>query len=110
MEESVSLEDFPFEEPTNIPEGDDAAGGPAMQELSLHMEPKTGAVMLDPVQQGQCLTRCTFFQRQIAPAASHVGLWGLEFADDGFGCLVSGDQIMCLEDILQKSVYKVDSG
>ena len=65
---------------------------------------------LDPVQQGQCLTHCTTLQRQIAPAASHGGLWELEFADDGFGCLVSGDEIICLEDSLQKSVYKADSG
>ena len=56
MEESVSLEVSTFEEPTNIPEGDDAAGDLAMQELSLHMGPRNGAVWLDPVQQGQCLT------------------------------------------------------
>ena len=106
MAGSVSLEDFPPE--LLAPEHEDVQDLADNAELELHMEPQRGCVWLDVVEQGQCLTHCTTLQRQMVPAPSQGGQWDLEFADDGFACLVCGDEVICLEDILQKSVFKAE--
>ena len=107
MEGSVALEDFPLVDTTSLADYEKADAALGHAELPLHVEPQRLFAWLDRVAHGQCLTHCATLQRQMAPATSNGGLWELEFADYGFGCLASGDEVICFEDILHKTVWLI---
>ena len=52
------------------------------------------------------MTHIMTLRRQVLDPPE-VGLWALEFADDGYGALASNSgQIKCLEDVLTKQLYR----
>ena len=73
----------------------------------LYLQPHEGLVFIDTTKDGSFLTHIVTLRKQKLPEGRD---WALCFTDDGFGALVSDDEVLCLEDWLTRQYYISETG